>query len=103
MLPDLVSNPGPLTYEPGALPTVLHGPARDFCVYSVCLCVRAGRGGVRTGQGEVVHAERVGGGGGGGGGQEGTYSEVVNTGRMSKNIAVDSKVSVSSRTIGSLA
>ena len=27
MLPDRVSNPGPLTYESGALPTVLHGPA----------------------------------------------------------------------------
>ena len=27
MLPDRVSNPGPLTYEPGALPTALRGPA----------------------------------------------------------------------------
>ena len=27
MLPDRVSNPGPLTYESGALPIVLHGPA----------------------------------------------------------------------------
>ena len=27
MLPDLVSNPGPLTYESGALPTALCGPA----------------------------------------------------------------------------
>ena len=27
MLPDRVSNPGPLTYEPGALPIVLRGPA----------------------------------------------------------------------------
>ena len=27
MLPDQVSNPGPLTYESGALPTVLRGPA----------------------------------------------------------------------------
>ena len=27
MLPDRVSNPGPLTYESGALPTVLRGPA----------------------------------------------------------------------------
>ena len=26
MLPDLVSNPGPLTYESGALPIVLRGP-----------------------------------------------------------------------------
>ena len=28
MWPDWVSNPGPLTYESGALPTALHGPAR---------------------------------------------------------------------------
>ena len=28
MLPDRVSNPGPLTYESGALPTVLCGPAQ---------------------------------------------------------------------------
>ena len=27
MLPDRVSNPGPLTYEAGALPTALRGPA----------------------------------------------------------------------------
>ena len=27
MWPDPVSNPGPLTYELGALPTVLRGPA----------------------------------------------------------------------------
>ena len=26
MLPDRVSNPGPLTYESGALPIALHGP-----------------------------------------------------------------------------
>ena len=31
MLPDLVSNPGPLTYESGALPTVLRGPALSEC------------------------------------------------------------------------
>ena len=29
MLPDRVSNPGPLTYESGALPIVLRGPAED--------------------------------------------------------------------------
>ena len=29
MWPDRVSNPGPLTYESGALPTALRGPARD--------------------------------------------------------------------------
>ena len=27
MLPDRVSNPGPLTYESGALPIALHRPA----------------------------------------------------------------------------
>ena len=31
MWPDRVSNPGPLTYEPGALPTALRGPA-VFCI-----------------------------------------------------------------------
>ena len=29
MLPDRVSNPGPLTYESGALLIALRGPARD--------------------------------------------------------------------------
>ena len=30
MLPDRVSNPGPLTYESGALPIALRGPASLF-------------------------------------------------------------------------
>ena len=30
MLPDRVSNPGPLTYESGALPIALRGPAYIF-------------------------------------------------------------------------
>ena len=30
MLPDRVSNPGPLTYESGALPIALRGPAKNF-------------------------------------------------------------------------
>ena len=30
MLPDRVSNPGPLTYESGALPIALRGPAGLF-------------------------------------------------------------------------
>ena len=30
MLPDRVSNPGPLTYESGALPIALRGPAREI-------------------------------------------------------------------------
>ena len=29
MLPDRVSNPGPLTYESGVLPIALRGPALD--------------------------------------------------------------------------
>ena len=29
MLPDRVSNPGPLTYESGALPIALRGPALE--------------------------------------------------------------------------
>ena len=32
MLPDRVSNPGPLTYESGALPIALRGPAFDTCL-----------------------------------------------------------------------
>ena len=30
MLPDRVSNPGPLTYESGALPIALRGPAKEI-------------------------------------------------------------------------
>ena len=37
MLPDRVSNPGPLIYESGALPIVLRGPAFKwaYCISSV--------------------------------------------------------------------
>ena len=31
MLPDRVSNPGPLTYESGALPIALRSPAVEVC------------------------------------------------------------------------
>ena len=31
MLPDRVSNPGPLTYESGVLPIALRGPAITTC------------------------------------------------------------------------
>ena len=34
MLPDRVSNPGPLTYESGALPIALRGPAHTFFFHS---------------------------------------------------------------------
>ena len=40
MLPDRVSNPGPLTYESGALPIALRGPAaimRDFIIHHLDL------------------------------------------------------------------
>ena len=35
MLPDRVSNPGPLTYESGALPIALRGPAKRYQVQFV--------------------------------------------------------------------
>ena len=39
MLPDRVSNPGPLTYESGALPTALRGPACLLVkIWYVCVC-----------------------------------------------------------------
>ena len=43
MWPDQVSNPGPLTYESGALPTVLRGPAcqrtmrATVCIIKYCV------------------------------------------------------------------
>ena len=38
MLPDRVSNPGPLTYESGAIPIALRGPT-----YTICNGLRDGR------------------------------------------------------------
>ena len=35
MLPDRVSNPGPLTYESGALPIALRGPVSHFVELAV--------------------------------------------------------------------
>ena len=35
MLPDRVSNPGPLSYESGALPIALRGPAFEFESYGL--------------------------------------------------------------------
>ena len=35
MLPDRISNPGPLTYESGALPIALRGPAKKLNKSSV--------------------------------------------------------------------
>ena len=37
MLPDRVSNPGPLTYESGALPIALRGPASSLLKYNIKL------------------------------------------------------------------
>ena len=43
MLPDPVSNPGPLTYESGALPIALRGPAsRDRFRWLVNVMDRSG-------------------------------------------------------------
>ena len=42
MLPDRVSNPGPLTYESGALPIALRGPAGSFYIsYEMTTSVRS--------------------------------------------------------------
>ena len=38
MLPDRVSNPGPLTYESGALPIALRGPAANSKAMAYCAC-----------------------------------------------------------------
>ena len=43
MLPDRVSNPGPLTYESGALPIALRGPAQFYRCEPIC-CIRVIRG-----------------------------------------------------------
>ena len=48
MLPDRVSNPGPLTYESGALPIALRGPAQGT-IYFWCNCLLKGLGLVETG------------------------------------------------------
>ena len=42
MLPDRVSNPGPLPYESGALPIALRGPA--FCITIIMLHLSKIRG-----------------------------------------------------------
>ena len=51
MLPDRVSNPGPLTHESGALPIALRGPALGCPTYldcsrarAYCACSRCGWG-----------------------------------------------------------
>ena len=39
MLPDRVSNPGPLTYESGALPTALRDPATSVVKRLLCMLI----------------------------------------------------------------
>ena len=41
MWPDRVTNPGPLTYESGALPTALRGPAKIINKTLINLQLRA--------------------------------------------------------------
>ena len=56
MLPDRVSNPGPLTYETGALPIALRDPNKRVyskIVYSISLFSAASRSYVK----ENVHVE----------------------------------------------
>ena len=51
MLPDRVSNPGPLTYESGALPIALRGPAQGCVVRVTWLwCSNIGLGQLTTGK-----------------------------------------------------
>ena len=42
MLPDRVSNPGPLTYESGVLPIALRGPANPERKVTLNILVQAG-------------------------------------------------------------
>ena len=47
MLPDRVSNPGPLTYESGALPIALRGPAGTDSNIKTDACPNAKDSGVK--------------------------------------------------------
>ena len=53
MLPDRVSNPGPLTYESGALSIALRGLAVSKGLH-VCVFVRAAEGGERGGGNSIL-------------------------------------------------
>ena len=50
MLPDRVSNPGPLTYKSGALPIALHGPGSVWSDGISCSSIRWKVGGVGGGE-----------------------------------------------------
>ena len=54
MLPDRVSNPGPLTYESGALPIALRGPARTNRDNGVYVAVFEGSP-IRYNRAYIVH------------------------------------------------
>ena len=58
MLPDRVSNPGPLTYESGALPIALYGRLFSIgvadCLKKSCCFFRGGGGGGGRGEGGEV-------------------------------------------------
>ena len=54
MWPDRVSNPGPLTYESGALPTVLRDPAAPEQYNRLQHPVLIGRHSVTAGKGLAI-------------------------------------------------
>ena len=54
MLPDRVSNPGPLTYESGALPIALRGPALENVVWTIINQRAAGTGGLGIIRGKKI-------------------------------------------------
>ena len=57
MWPDRVSNPGPLTYESGALPTTLRGPACCCVVLVLLLLQRSGISVTRGGRQAVLQVK----------------------------------------------
>ena len=57
MLPDRVSNPGPLTYESGALPIALRGPA--FTSGIICIVLQRYNGKCRKLSCKNFHAQLV--------------------------------------------
>ena len=59
MLPDRVSNPGPLTYESGALPIVLRGPPPGPLTYESGLLPTALRVQLRTMKEHIYLKEHI--------------------------------------------